>query len=196
MSSSQARLAQHVGNGRKRGASEGPQGAARQLEAGEPLELVMGRHEHRQPLAAGLLARALFHSLDKRRHGGQPLLFHEKRDRFHTAFEGPLDHLLRLGDEQRPLRLQLAAQLSLGQPRERIEPRIVQRVYIDKGHRYLQKKKSQLNYSWRERAGGAKVSESPTGACNCLAFCPSVLWYAPRQKQEARAGACRARSVE
>lgn len=151
----------------------------------------MGRHEHRQPLAAGLLARALFHSLDKRRHGGQPLLFHEKRDRLHTAFEGPLDHLLRLGDEQRPLRLQLAAQLSLGQPRERIEPRIVQRVYIDKGHRYLQKKKSQLNYSWRERAGGAKVSESPTGACNCLAFCPSVLWYAPRQKQETRAGACR-----
>ena len=66
----QARIAQHVGNGRKRGASEGPQGAARQLEAGEPLELVMGRHEHRQPLAAGLLARALFHSLDKRRHGG------------------------------------------------------------------------------------------------------------------------------
>ena len=133
----QARLAQHVGNGRKRGASEGPQGAARQLEAGEPLELVMGRHEHRQLRRARPLTRRFLHARDEWRHGGQPLLFHEKRDRLHTAFEGPLDHLARLGDEQRPLRLQLAAQLSLGQPRERIEPRVIQRVYIDKGHDVL-----------------------------------------------------------
>ena len=133
----QARIAQHVGNGGQGRATEGPQGAARQLEAGEPLELVMGRHEHRQLLAAGLLARALFHSLDKWRHGRQPLLFHEQRNRLHAALEGPLDHLARLGDEQRSLRLQLAAQLRFGQPRERIKSRIIQRVYIDKGHDVL-----------------------------------------------------------
>ena len=68
-------------------------------------------------------------------HGRQPLLFHKQRQiGSMPPSKRPLDHLLRLGDEQRTLRLQLTAQLSLGQPRERIEPWVFQCVYIDKGH--------------------------------------------------------------
>ena len=130
----QPRLVQHVGHGGQDGATEGPQGAARQLEAGESLKFVMRRDEHRHLGRARPAARPLFHALDERCHGRQPLLFHKKRDRLHAALEGPFDHLLRLGDEQRTLRLQLTAQLSLGQPRERIEPWVFQCVYIDKGH--------------------------------------------------------------
>ena len=156
----ESRPFQYVGHARQRGATEGAQGPAGQLEAREARELIARRYEHRQAIgvveqmregcpgralrgkrasgrAGGCIcccAAAFFHLRDERAHSRQPLLLHEQRNRLHAALESPLDYLLRLRDEQCALRLQLAAQLRLGQPCVSVQPRIVERAYIYKGH--------------------------------------------------------------
>jgi hypothetical protein len=75
----EARIAQGVGQARQGGPAEGSQSAAGQLEAGQPRQLVVGRHEHGQLRCTGPLASLRFHGGDERCHRIQPFLFHQQR---------------------------------------------------------------------------------------------------------------------
>ena len=119
------RSAYDIGHAGQLRAAERSQRAARQLEPGELRQLVVRCDEH-----GDAVAPARGDLVDDRLHRGQPFRFHEQRQRLHASRQRALNHLARLGDEQRFLRLQLAAQLRLGQPRERIQPRIVQRFHV------------------------------------------------------------------
>ena len=123
-----------VGQGGQGRAAEGGQCPAGQLEAREACQLVAGRHEHGQLGCVGQGAPSLFHLRNERRHGLEPFLLHQQRKGLHATREGAFDDLARLGNEQRALGFQLAAQLRLGQPCEGVEARIVERVYANKGH--------------------------------------------------------------
>lgn len=118
-----ARAGAHVGDGGQRRAAERAQSPARQLVACQLAQFAFGSHERRG------VGKTLRHVVDDGLHDGQPLLFHEQRQRLHPAGECALHHLVGLGDEDALLGFELAAQLHFGQPRIRVEPRVVQRLH-------------------------------------------------------------------
>ena len=116
------------------------QRAARQLEPGQRAQLLLRGDEHRRVESAR--GRLVYERLQ----GGEPFLLHQKRERLVAGGQRAFDHLSRFGDEDALLRLELVAQLHLGQARIRVKAGVVQVVDADDGHGG--------SFSWRSDAKG------------------------------------------
>ena len=93
------------------GTAHGAQNAARKLVAGDALDLLGGRHENGDVAGGACLAGTVNQSIEP----GKLMIGHQHAQRLVAAGKRTLDHLLGFGNENPLLRLELVAQLQLGQ---------------------------------------------------------------------------------